>query len=154
VQNSRVFRYSGIRWGAASLTMLVADRFPQSTVAAVVKYSALAYLLLDAALTAFAGYRRRRPHWTRESWRRFFRACAIPLVALIVFWGMEAAAEFRLPIVGAARSTQRVIWIAIALVFMIVGAGGLGLAIAWLWEGDASAQFTRFQRRQQGPARR
>ena len=150
VENSRVFK--GKSWGrrctVALLAMLIADQFPQSRVAIVIKYAALGYVPLDIAFTAIAGCRRRLPHWTRESWRRFFKACAIPIGALVVFWILEVASEFGHPMFGAARSTQRDVWIAIMLVFMIVGAAGLGLAMFWLWDGDASAQFTRFRRRQ------
>jgi len=54
---------------------------------------------------------------------------------------MMTALEWRLPLVGASRSTVRGFWAAGILFFMVIGAGGLVSAIEWLNEGDPSRQF-------------
>ena len=93
-----------IRTTVAMITMFVASRFSDSTLANVVEYSALFYLTLDIVLMARAGYLRRRPYWTPESWRRYIAACAIRVGALLVFMGMAAAIDFKLAVVGAPGS--------------------------------------------------
>jgi hypothetical protein len=135
------------RYLIALVASLVASRWPDSMLAGVVRYSAAGYILIDILFMARAGYLRRLPHWTPESWRRYFTACAIPVGALLTFVCMEAAAELGLPQVGAARSTTRSIWATGMWVLMAVGAVGMAIAISWLTEGDPSLQFTRFQGR-------
>jgi hypothetical protein len=136
----------------ALLAMVVGSRWPHSTfadstLAAVLRYAGLGYILIDMVLKARAGYLRRRPHWTAHSWRRYLSACAIPAGALLILAAMEAAFEFGLPIAGASQSTQRAWWAAGMMMFGAVGAIGLACAVIWLEEGDPSKQFTRFQRR-------
>jgi hypothetical protein len=129
------------------LAMAPAAVWPASTTAWVLRYAAMAYIVGSLLLQAHAGYRRRLPYWTRESWRRFLTFCAMSGAALAICIGMAAAVDARLPIVGAAYSTMRSIWVLVMMAFMIAGAGGLTSAVFWLSDGDESAQFTRFQRR-------
>ena len=131
---------------AALLALFAASRFPDSNLARAVEYSAMGYILLDIILRARVGYLRRLPHWTRESWRRYFIACAIPVGALLIFVSMMAIHP-----AGAARSTTRGIYVGVMLVFMLLGAVGLSSAIAWLAEGDPTRQFTGFWRKRQLP---
>jgi hypothetical protein len=105
------------------------------------RYLAFAYFSIDIVLRARAGYLRRRPYWTADSWRRYLLACAVPVVALLIVVCMMAAFEWRLPIVGAARSTARGVWAAVTLVFMFIGAVGLVTVIDWLARGDPSQPF-------------
>lgn len=139
------------RYLIAMVALLVAGRWPDSVLAGVVRYAAPGYILIDMLFMARAGYLRRLPHWSPQSWRRYFTACAIPVGALLIFVCMETAAESGLLQVGAARSTMRSIWAGGMLVLMAVGAVGIAIAISWLTEGEPSLQFTRFQRRHRSP---
>jgi hypothetical protein len=125
----------------AMVGLFVGSLSPDSTLKDGLRYLAMAYISVDICLRARAGYLRRRPHWTRESWRRYFTACLIPAVALLILVCMLVALEWRLPIVGAPRSTTRSIWAVGTLVFLLIGAGGLVTAIEWLAHGDPSRQF-------------
>lgn len=100
-----------------------------------------AYITLGLVLRARTGYLRRRPYWTRDSWRRYLLVCSIPLGALLILAGMMAALEMRLPIAGAPRSSARGVWIWGILLCMLIGAGGLAIAIGWLADGEPARQF-------------
>jgi len=139
-------RARGVRYLLAMVAMLVADRLPAWGPSDLLRYSAMGYILLDMLLMARAGYRRRLPHWTRDSWRRYFIACATPVGALLIFVCMDAVHP-----AGAARSTTRAIYVGILLLFMLLGAVGLSSAIAWLALGDPTRQFTRFRRNHRLP---
>lgn len=125
----------------AMFGLLLASVLPASPLTSGIRYLAVGYVLLDLLLHARTGYLRRRPHWTRDSWRRYFIACALPLGAIAVFACMMVAVEQRLPIVGPPRSTARGLWIVAMMSFMVVGVGGLVSAIAWLAQGEPSRQF-------------
>jgi hypothetical protein len=133
---------------------LVATRLADSAFATGVTYAAVAYMTGDFLLLAWAGYVRRRDHWTRESWRRYTLACLIPIGALLVMVGMMFALEWRLPIVGARRSLLRTVWAAGTVIFMLVGAVGLATVVGWLSTGDAPEQFElpTWLRRRRGQA--
>ena len=115
--------------------------FPQSTVASALRYLGFAYITVDLILRAREGYLRRRPHWTRESWRGFLKLCLIPAGALVILVGMMTAVELRLPIAGASRSMPRALWVFGAVFAMLVFASGLVLVIERLREGEPSRQF-------------
>ena len=132
----------------ALVVMLIARWWDDSMVASVLWFAALAYILGGLLLKARDGYRRRLPYWTRESWRRYFTACAMFAAALLVCVAMAAAVDFRLPITGKAFSAARTVWVLVMAVCMLVGTFGLTSAVFWLGEGDDPAKpFTRFQRR-------
>jgi len=80
--------------------LVVANLLSDSPLRIGMRYSAIAYLSVDFLLQARAGYLRRRPHWTPESWRRYFIAAAVPVGALLIVAGMLVALDWRLPIVG------------------------------------------------------
>lgn len=126
----------------ATLMVFVGGVLPDVKFADGMRYLGLGYIVLDFLLMARTGYRRRRAHWTRDSWRRFFAVCAIPVGALLILAWMLAALEWRLPIVGAARSSVRALWAAGSIVLLLIGAGGFAVAIGWLAEGEPSRQFT------------
>jgi hypothetical protein len=121
--------------------LFVADRLPPSPFSAILRYSSLTAFVIGLVLQICAGYQRRRLYWTRESWRRYLIASSIPVAALLIFAAGEVAFELRLPIVGAARSTTRELWIAGMVLLMLIGAAGLGGMVSWLAVGDASRQF-------------
>jgi hypothetical protein len=125
----------------ASAVLLAPAVFPQSTIASALRYLGLGYLLIDLTLRAREGYLRRRPYWTRESWRGYFKLCLIPAGALVLLIGMMTALELRLPMVGAARSTARMLWAAGSAFFLIVFAVGLVGVIEKLRDGEPSRQF-------------
>ena len=136
-----------IRRFVAFIAMFIASRFPDSTPANVVEYAALGYLTLDIVLMARAGYLRRRPYWTAESWRRYLASCAIYPFALLAPLGIAVAVDLKLAVVGAPGSLLRAAWIGAALVGLLVGAWGLVRAISCLTEGDPAQPFTRSPQR-------
>ena len=115
--------------------------FPHSTVASALRYLGFAYITIDLALRAREGYLRRRPHWTRESWRGYLKLCLIPAGALVMMVGMMTAFELRLPIVGASRTTLRMLWALGTGVFLVGFAVGLVMVIERLTDGEPSRQF-------------
>ena len=135
---------------AAMVAQIVADRLPPSVFATVLRYSGLGYVQLYLVLTVLAGYRRRRPYWTRESWQQYLRACALPFGAVVLGLGLVAAQDYHLLVVGASKSTLRLVWAAALLVLMFGGVWRLTNALGWLTDGDPSQQFTRFPKRQNG----
>jgi len=132
---------------AAVLAMVMGDRLPPSVFAKVLHYSGLGYMTLNLALIVRAGYRRRLPYWTRDSWRRYFRACAIPVGALVMALGITAAQDYHLLVIGARGSILRIAWIVLLLGLMLGGAWGLFKAMDWLIDGDPAQQFTRLLKR-------
>jgi hypothetical protein len=125
----------------AAVGLLVASLSPDSALKDGLQYLAMAYISIDLCLRARAGYLRRRSYWTPESWRRYLTACLIPTGALLILVCMLVALDWRLPILGAARSTTRSIWAMGTVVFLLIGAGGLVAAIESLFNGDPSQQF-------------
>jgi uncharacterized membrane protein YhaH (DUF805 family) len=95
----------------------------------------------DLVLKAREGYVRRRPYWTRSSWRGYLKLCLFPAGAFLLLAGMMTAFELRLPIVGASQSTPRMLWILGTLFFMVVFAVGLVMVIEKLRDGEPSRQF-------------
>lgn len=126
---------------AAVVLIGTASLFRDSWFADWLRYLAFAYILGDLLFRARAGYRRRRPYWTPDSWRRYLTACLVPAGGLLLMAGMMTALEWRLPMVGAARSATRSVWAIGTIVFMFIGAGGLVIVIGWLNEGEPSRQF-------------
>jgi len=135
-----------IRNGIATLVLIASSRLPDSAVFEVLRYSALVYILGDTVIRPRAGYLRRLPHWTTESWRWYCAVAAVPVAALLVFLGLMMVHP-----AGAAHSTVRAVWVAVLLFLMLIGAVGTATAILWLAEGDATRQFTAFQRRRRVP---
>ena len=137
-----------IRTTVALIAMFIASRFPDSTLANVVKYTALGYLTLDIVLMARAGYLRRRPYWTAESWRRYLAASAIRArrPARRHRHGgavdLQARGRRRFRLAAARRVDWSQCWSVV-----LVGAWGLTNAISWLTEGDPAQPFTRSPRR-------
>lgn len=58
----------------ALVVLFVAGRLPDSVLADALGYAAFGYIAVDIGLRARAGYFRRRPHWTPDSWRRYLIA--------------------------------------------------------------------------------
>ncbi len=125
----------------AIVVMVVAGRLPESTLSAGLMYAAFGYVTLDIALRARAGYLRRRPYWTRQSWRRYLTVCLIPIGALFLLVYMMLAVEWKLPIVGVAQSPARSMWAAGAVLSMLIGVGGVVAVVEVLFHGDPSRQF-------------
>lgn len=125
----------------AMLTLAGPTVFPQSVIASALRYLGFAYITSDLALRAREGYLRRRPHWTRESWRGYLKLCLIPAGALLIMVGMMTAIELRLPIVGASRTTLRALWALGTVFFLVVFAVGLFMVIDRLTDGEPSRPF-------------
>jgi hypothetical protein len=124
----------------AMLVLFAGTVLPNSWLADGLRYLALGYISIAILLRARAGYLRRRPYWTADSWRRYLRICLVPVSALVIMVFMMTALEWRLPFVGVSRSTTRGLWVASTVVFMVIGTGGLVSAIEWLNLGDPSRQ--------------
>jgi hypothetical protein len=126
----------------ALIALAVAGSLPPSPLQAWVRYLALSYLMVSFLLRVRAGYLRRKPHWTPESWRRYLMVGSVPLIALVLMVGMMCAVEWRLPIVGGPRSPERGVWVAGITILLIFGAIGTSVMVEWLNNGEASRQFT------------
>ena len=127
---------------AVMAALLAGTLLPDSTLKNVLTFTAFGYIVIDLALRARAGYRRRLPHWTPDSWRRFYRFCAIPIGAMLMFVGMMVALEYRLPLTGAARSIPRAVWAGATVMFGMIGAIGLVIAVGKLTDGDPTRQLS------------
>ena len=125
----------------AWLAIFAAHLWPDSAAAEWLRGAGLTYLGLSFLLRVRAGYVRRRPHWTAESWRRYLMACSVPAAAIVLLAAMLIALDMRLPIVGAAESNRRSAFAAASLVLLLIGGGGLALATEWLERGDETRQF-------------
>ena len=132
---------------AAMLAQLISHRLPPSVFARALEYAGLGYVTLSIVLTARDGYRRRLPYWTRDSWRRYFRACAIPFGVLVAFLGLTAAQDYRLLVIHPTGQILRSVWIATMLLMLLASVWGLFKSISWLTDGDPSQQFTRLRNR-------
>ena len=125
----------------AGVVLVVTTQMAESPLREALWWLAIGYITFDFALQARAGYLRRRPHWTAESWRRFRKACAIPVGGFAVMVAIMMALEWRLPFVGEPRSALRLFWASAVILFMLIGAFGLVAVINWLTAGEASQQF-------------
>jgi hypothetical protein len=139
----------------------VQHRWPDS------RASTAAPLVMSAVFVSWFGYKAstgyllRKPHWTRESWKRYLRLAAMPIAVLILFFTevflfdtkLYDAKIFRL-VFGGPNSLLRSLWIVVDLALMVFGAIGLAAAIDWLNRGEPSEQFTRTRwfRRSRGSA--
>ena len=122
----------------AMVVLFAGSMLPHSWLADGLRYLAVGYISIALLLRAGAGYRRRRPYWTPDSWRRYLMISLIPVGALGIMVFMMAALDWRLPVVGVSRSTTRGLWAAGTLFFMVTGTGGLVSAIERLNFGDPS----------------
>lgn len=122
---------------AMAVSMLARDTWYSDEL----RYVALTYLFGDFVFRAREGYVRRRPHWSAESWKRYLRACLVPIGALIMVAASLVALEMKLPIVGASRSALRTVWATGMAVFLILGGFGMAVVVGWLTDGEASEQF-------------
>ena len=128
---------------AAAMLLLLGSYFlPESWVSDSIRYFALGYIGFGLILHVIAGYRRRRPFWTGDSWRRYLAASAIPIASLVIMFTMTALVDRGHPIAGDNHSTARTIWAAGILVLVLVGAGGLVAMIHALHDGEASEPFS------------
>jgi hypothetical protein len=78
-------------WGYLVLSLLTIslDHWRKgSIVATIVRYAFLTYVPIWLGFQLRAGYLRRKPYWTRESWQRFLRLISQPVGALVVFFGI------------------------------------------------------------------
>ena len=100
-----------------------------------------AIISINVFLRVQDGYRRRRPFWSRESWRRYLTASLLPFCAFAIMAAMAVAVDLKLPITGDGGSFARGMWVAGMLIFMLLGAAGLVIAVEWLHQGEPSRQF-------------
>lgn len=122
------------------LALLAGSVMPDSPFADGLRFLGVAAVAVHALLRARAGILRRRPYWTAQSWLRYLAVCSIPIGALLTLVWMLFALERRLPIVGEAQSPERGAFVAVSVVCMLIGAGGLAIAVEWLASGEPSRQ--------------
>jgi len=120
-------------------------QWPRSLAYWLAFYSNMLLVLVWFGYQVWTGYRRRRPHWTRESWVRYLRLAAMPVLALVLLFTelYFFDSSSRSAVFGAPQSVTRSVWILIDLALMAAGAVGVMMAISWLDSGEPSAQFTR-----------
>jgi len=146
VQSSRTdtwFLWASV--AANALNLWVSRRWPDTLASTFTFYGMSGCFLAWFGFLGWTGYQRRRPYWTAESWRRYLRLSALPVLALILLFGEMTVFDSgpNRTIFGAPGSTLREIWILIDLGLMAFGAIGLVVAITWLRSGEPSNQFTR-----------
>ena len=123
---------------ANTLTRLLV---PDSVVRGPIQWLFMAALITHLALSVRSGYLRHRGKWTRESWRRYLTACAIPVFSLVLLFALLFAMDARWPIFGVSRSTLRAVWAGALLLLMIIGGIGLIMVVERLDRGDPDRQF-------------
>jgi hypothetical protein len=140
------------RWSLVGLVglpmlLILTDRWwPGSIAATLVRIAFYSFFPIWLGLKIRTGYSCRRPHWTRESWRRYLRLAVMPVVAI----GLAALLLSSRDLLGAPQSATRMVWFVIMFAMLLFGGLGLITAIEWLERGESSEQFTRtrwFQRR-------
>ena len=70
--------------GLALLNIGVGRYWPGSVAASLVSYVFLGGMTIAFAVRIRAGYLRRKPYWTRDSWLRYLRLAAMPVIAVIL----------------------------------------------------------------------
>jgi hypothetical protein len=137
--NTRAPIIKAVANAVAVCALLPATLMPESTLANVLRYVAIAYITFNLLLEALRGYRRRRPHWTAQSWHRYLATCAIPVGAFAVVACLLIALELQL--VGEPASAIRALFAVITAAFLVVGAIGLVVVIRFLNQGEPSGPF-------------
>lgn len=105
------------------------------------RFFALGYMIVHSASRIRAGYLRRRPHWTRQSWRQFAIGCSIPAGALFALVGIFTVFALQLPIIGEPGSPLRRIWATSVGLLAVTGGVGLSVVRRWLAAGEPDQQF-------------
>jgi hypothetical protein len=136
-------------WLALGALNIALDHWRPGTLAARLStYTFIGYAAVWFGIRVRKGYLLRRLYWTRESWLRYARLVAMPVLAVAVLLYFSSF-DPRTDALGAPHSVTRRASGVILLVLLLFGAGGLAAAVSWLTDGAASEQFTRtrwFQR--------
>jgi len=151
--NAPAKRRAAWMWGVAVtmwLQIWFDRRWPGSPDYHLAFYANMLLSLGWMGYLSWTGYRRRRPFWTRESWRLYRQLAWMPVAALVVFMALVFAFDARPSLFGAHESATRLSFIAVDLTLMLFGVVGVVMAIGWLTDGEPSEPFTRtrwFRRR-------
>ena len=141
-KNGSSFEPAYLAFTATAFVNLAINKWrPDSITSQVSNFAMIATLIIWLGLSFRAGYLRRRPYWTRDSWLRYARLASLPMVAILFVLTMSTESGMRL--MGEARSSTRALWVIALLVLLVLGAIGIVLALQWLRKGDPSVQFTR-----------
>jgi hypothetical protein len=128
--------------GPLGLASIAADWWWSGTAAeTVVRFAYLGFVTVWLALRCRAGYLRRRPHWTGESWRRYGRLAAWPVLAVVLVLGLST--EWGMDLTRDARASVRGVLAGVLTFCLVLGATGVVVAQEWMLRGEASAPFTR-----------
>lgn len=144
-QSVETFGFLAVCW----LNIGVGHYWPRSLGATIVSYVFFGVFAISFGVRVRAGYLRRKPHWTRESWLHYLRLAVMPVIALALVLYLSSF-DMSSNALGAPRSTTRAVVAASLVVTMLVGVVGLIVAMDWMAKGEPSEQFTRtrwFQRR-------
>ncbi|GMV21331.1 MAG: hypothetical protein AMXMBFR57_12800 [Acidimicrobiia bacterium] len=111
-----------------------------STAGQVASVTVSVLIMTDLAWQARVGYKRRRPHWTARSWRRFLATAAVPIALLalgvaLMFWFEADPTPF-----GAPGSGARGVFVAGLVVSLIFGVLGSLLSLMWFRYGRPDKQ--------------
>jgi hypothetical protein len=135
--------------GLSVLNVAASRYWPGSVGATIVQSVFLGWGTIWLAFRIRAGYLRRKPYWTRDSWLRYLRLAVMPVIALalvLFLSSFDKAPSF----FGAPRSPTRTVVASVLVAMLLLGVLGLMRALDWLATGEPSEQFTRtrwFQRR-------
>ena len=105
------------------------------------RFLVLGYWVIYSILQFRAGYLRRRPHWTTDSWRQFAIGCSIPAGALVALGSILTIFALELPIVGEPGSPPRRVWATAVGTLAVIGGVGLSVVRRWLAKGEPDQQF-------------
>ena len=129
-------------YGSLMVASIVVDRWkPGSIASTILRYAFLGSMTIWFGIRIRAGYRRRRPYWTRESWLRYARLTAVPVAAVVLVLVMSTGPAIRF--MGAPQSATRSLGAVILGALLILGAVGVVAALNWMVRGEPSEQFTR-----------
>jgi hypothetical protein len=112
----------------------------ESTAGHVISVAVSVIVVMDLGWQARVGYKRRRPHWTARSWRRFLAMAAVPIALLalgvaLMFWFEADRTPF-----GEPGSDVRRVFVAGLVVSLIFGLLGSLLSLMWFRYGRPDKQ--------------
>lgn len=118
-------------------------QWPGSLSHVLVGYAQKAWVLVWFSSKIWRGYRRRRPYWMPESWRRYLKLAAMPFAVLVLFFALVLTFDAKPELFGSRASVVRLISALVDIALMLIAVIGLVRALGWLEQGEPSEQFTR-----------
>jgi hypothetical protein len=107
-------------------------------------YIWLAISAVGSVRKIVAGYRRRRPHWSRDSWLRFLAVAGTGLALLLVPLAVEIGIGMGWYSRAGLTSNQMGLFVVGALAFLLLGAFILAWSIGRLVADPPEAPFPKW----------